>query len=98
MAQGLGKGHWHTRGFQHDVRAHPFSEGADVLQTVGFGHVSSTTGIRDNPTQMQISVPIQRGNSGGPVVNDKGEREVLDDAGRAQETQRAREVIASDCR
>jgi hypothetical protein len=31
-------------------------------------------------------------------ANDKGEREVLDDAGRAQETQRAREVIASDCR
>jgi hypothetical protein len=31
-------------------------------------------------------------------TNDKGEREVLDDQGRAQETQRAREVIASDCR
>jgi type IV secretory pathway VirB10-like protein len=31
-------------------------------------------------------------------TNDKGEREVLDDAGRAQETQRTREVIASDCR
>ncbi len=31
-------------------------------------------------------------------MNDKGEREVLDDAARAQEAQRAREVIASDCR
>ncbi len=31
-------------------------------------------------------------------TNDKGEREVLDDAGRAQETQRTREVIASECR
>jgi type IV secretory pathway VirB10-like protein len=31
-------------------------------------------------------------------TNDKGEREVLDDAGRAQETQRARDVIASECR
>jgi type IV secretory pathway VirB10-like protein len=31
-------------------------------------------------------------------TNDKGEREVLDDQGRAQETQRAREVIASECR
>ena len=40
--------------------------------TVGFGHVSSTTGIRDNPTQMQISVPIQRGNSGGPVFDQAG--------------------------
>lgn len=39
---------------------------------VGFGHVSSTTGIRDNPSQMQISVPIQRGNSGGPVFDQSG--------------------------
>ena len=40
--------------------------------TVGFGHVSSTTGIRDNPAQMQISVPIQGGNSGGPVFDQAG--------------------------
>ena len=31
-------------------------------------------------------------------TNDKGEREVLDDAGRAQELRRTREVIASECR
>lgn len=31
-------------------------------------------------------------------VNDKGEREIIDDRTRAQETQRAREVISSDCR
>lgn len=31
-------------------------------------------------------------------TNDKGEREVLDDQGRAQESQRARDMIASDCR
>ncbi len=31
-------------------------------------------------------------------MNDKGEREVLDDKGRAEEQRRAREVIASDCR
>lgn len=30
--------------------------------------------------------------------NDKGEREVLDDRGRADEMRRAREVINSDCR
>jgi S1-C subfamily serine protease len=40
--------------------------------TVGFGHVSSTTGVRGNPGQMQISVPIQRGNSGGPVLDQSG--------------------------
>jgi S1-C subfamily serine protease len=40
--------------------------------SVGFGHVSSTVGVRGNPVQMQISVPIQRGNSGGPVLDQAG--------------------------
>ena len=40
--------------------------------TVGFGHVSSTVGIRGNKNHMQISVPIQRGNSGGPVFDQAG--------------------------
>ncbi len=31
-------------------------------------------------------------------TNDKGEREVLDDKGRADEMRRAREVMTSDCR
>jgi len=31
-------------------------------------------------------------------TNDKGEREILDDKGRAEEMRRANEVIASDCR
>ena len=31
-------------------------------------------------------------------LNDKGEREVLDDKGRAEELRQAREVIASECR
>ena len=31
-------------------------------------------------------------------TNDKGEREILDDKARAEETQRARQVIASDCK
>lgn len=31
-------------------------------------------------------------------TNDKGEREILDDKARAQETQRTREVISSECR
>jgi len=37
--------------------------------SVGFGNVTSTVGIRGNPSQMQISVPIQRGASGGPVLD-----------------------------
>jgi hypothetical protein len=31
-------------------------------------------------------------------VNDKGEREVLDDRGRAEELRQSREVITSDCK
>jgi hypothetical protein len=31
-------------------------------------------------------------------VNDKGEREILDDKARAEEAQRARQLIASECR
>ncbi len=31
-------------------------------------------------------------------TNEKGEREILDDKGRAEEMRRAQEVIASDCR
>ena len=40
--------------------------------SVGFGHVAATAGIRGNPVQMQISVPIQRGHSGGPVFDQAG--------------------------
>lgn len=31
-------------------------------------------------------------------TNEKGEREVLDDKGRAEEARRAREIVSSDCR
>jgi S1-C subfamily serine protease len=40
--------------------------------TVGFGHVASIVGLRGNPAQMQISVPVQRGASGGPVLDRSG--------------------------
>src|SRR5262249_30839329 len=38
-----------------------------------FGHVNALTGIEDDPRFMQIDVPIQPGNSGGPLINEKGE-------------------------
>jgi len=31
-------------------------------------------------------------------TNDKGEREILDDAARAEESKRAREIVASECK
>ena len=54
------------------VVGYPLVNVLGTKPSVGFGHVSSTTGIRDNQTQMQISVPIQRGNSGGPVFDQAG--------------------------
>lgn len=36
------------------------------------GVVSSLSGIRDEPNNFQISVPIQPGNSGGPLINREG--------------------------
>ena len=37
------------------------------------GSISATTGVNDNPRDMQISVPVQAGNSGGPLMNMRGE-------------------------
>jgi len=37
------------------------------------GIVSSSTGIEDDPRQYQITVPLQPGNSGGPLINNNGE-------------------------
>jgi hypothetical protein len=34
--------------------------------------VSALAGLRNNPEQLQISAPIQHGNSGGPVLDSAG--------------------------
>ena len=36
------------------------------------GSISSLSGLKGDATFFQISVPIQPGNSGGPLVNEKG--------------------------
>lgn len=48
----------------------PTSQGKNAKFTEG--SVSSLTGLEDDGDQMQISVPIQPGNSGGPLVNGEG--------------------------
>ncbi len=40
---------------------------------LGRGEISSLSGLRDDPRQFQISVPIQPGNSGGPLVDLSGQ-------------------------
>ena len=37
------------------------------------GRISSLTGVKDDPRMMQISVPVQPGNSGGALVDETGQ-------------------------
>jgi S1-C subfamily serine protease len=41
--------------------------------SVSQGIINSTIGLHDDPTLLQISAPIQPGNSGSPLLNDKGQ-------------------------
>jgi S1-C subfamily serine protease len=43
--------------------------GSEIRVTDGI--ISSKTGIESDPTYFQISAPVQPGNSGGPIVNEK---------------------------
>src|SRR4029079_1930262 len=54
------------------VVGYPLAGVLGTKPTVGFGHVRSTVGMRGDTKEMQISVPIQRGNSGGPVLDHSG--------------------------
>ena len=65
---------------------HEYTMGEDVY-TIGYpmsallgnsarmtkGLLSASAGIKDNPDQIQISAEIAPGNSGGPVLDDKGQ-------------------------
>jgi hypothetical protein len=49
---------------------------ADTLGTeprLSKGLVSATVGLEDDPRQVQISVEVQPGSSGGPLLNERGE-------------------------
>jgi S1-C subfamily serine protease len=55
-----------------------FTVGFPNIQLQGFdpkltkGEISSAAGFQDDPRQWQISVPIQPGNSGGPLCDENG--------------------------
>jgi uncharacterized protein len=40
---------------------------------IGAGLISATSGLRNNPSQMQVDVPLQVGNSGGPLLDRQGQ-------------------------
>lgn len=54
------------------VIGYPLVKVLSAQPNVSFGHVNSTVGLKGNPAQMQIDVPVQRGNSGGPVLDAAG--------------------------
>lgn len=62
-----------------DVGMGVFVLGYPLVNTMGeeikltTGVVSSKSGFQGNPSQYQISAPVQPGNSGGPLFNDNGE-------------------------
>jgi len=41
-------------------------------QKATFGRVNALSGIRDDQTYLQVDVPIQPGNSGGPLISSEG--------------------------
>jgi S1-C subfamily serine protease len=59
--------------------AHVFTVGFPVVELLGRepkyseGAINSTTGVQGLEGFIQISIPIQPGNSGGPVITDGGE-------------------------
>lgn len=50
---------------------HPLIMGTAPKLTTG--NITATRGLRDDPRTYQISLPIQGGNSGGPLLNMRGE-------------------------
>jgi S1-C subfamily serine protease len=54
------------------VVGYPLVSVLGAQPSVGFGNITSTVGVRGNTAQMQISVPVQRGASGGPVLDEAG--------------------------
>ena len=51
----------------------PKTEILGVKPKLATGVISSRFGMRDDPRTYQISVPVQAGNSGGPLLNKQGQ-------------------------
>ena len=54
------------------VAGHPFGRKISTSVKVTRGIVSSLTGVANNFSNLQIDASLQPGNSGGPIMNDKG--------------------------
>lgn len=50
----------------------PLSGTLGTNHKISEGIINSITGMKDDPTRFQISIPIQPGNSGGPLITSDG--------------------------
>ena len=55
------------------VAGYPFGKGLSDDLKITDGIISSLKGSEDNSNELQVSAPINHGNSGGPIVGEKGE-------------------------
>ena len=54
------------------VAGYPFAEELSDTIKITKGIISSLAGLGNNYSRMQIDAALQPGNSGGPIMNDKG--------------------------
>jgi len=74
-APGVAFAHFNTRTTQGQYAATYGYPLAGLLSESGAftdGRISALFGLRNNTNHLQISVPVQPGNSGGPLVDDRG--------------------------
>jgi S1-C subfamily serine protease len=62
-----------VRGDEVLTLGYPLTGVEGEAQKATFGRINATSGIRDDARYLQIDVPIQPGNSGGPLLNKRGE-------------------------
>jgi len=54
------------------VVGYPLASILGSAPSVAFGYISATTGLRGDASTYQISAPIHKGNSGGPILDQSG--------------------------
>ncbi len=67
------------------VAGYPFGKGLSDDLKITDGIISSLKGVEDNSNELQVSAPINHGNSGGPIVGQKGELVGIAVSGLAKE-------------
>ena len=54
------------------VVGYPLASILGTESNVAFGYVSATSGVRGDVSRFQISAPVHKGNSGGPILDQSG--------------------------